>query len=350
MSYFEFKDVSICGIVTALPENRVFLSSHTNLFEKSSCTEFIDRVGVVERRVAHPNQTASDLGFVAAKELLMSKEVATKDISSFLFLSKTPDYRNPPTAMVLHHRLGLDKDCLVYDVNIGNAGFVYALQLGCSFLKTMNGRFSLIIIGDTSSKQVGSESILGLQFGDAASAVLLEKSEGSETIKTLSESFGNLYDCFILKEGGFRLPNFANELGEMRKKEIQYESFITTELPRLMNDFYTKSGRTSEDFDLIALNQETRHLHDLLVDELNLPKEKAPSNLKMFGNCAGSSIPLLLIQYMMGSVEGPVKVLVSSFGEGLVLCAASFSLEPENFFFVTYSDEYFKEGAVDRVI
>jgi 3-oxoacyl-[acyl-carrier-protein] synthase-3 len=151
MSFYQFNNVKISGIASAIPKQ----------------ARSVDL------------QSASDLGYAAAVHLLETLTIDRNQLGFIIFLTKTPDYRSPASAIVLQHRLELPIDCLAYDVNLGSVGFIVGLQLGCSLLNGLNTTKGLVIIGDTNSKQLAEDHPHYADFGDAATAILLEKKEVS---------------------------------------------------------------------------------------------------------------------------------------------------------------------------
>ncbi|HRN95795.1 MAG TPA: hypothetical protein PL084_13815, partial [Chitinophagales bacterium] len=86
---------------------------------------FVKTVGIRYRKVAQKNITASDLCLACAEDLFSKKVVNRSEIKVLIFITQTPDYLIPNTASILQHKLGLQKDCIAFDVNLGCSGFVY---------------------------------------------------------------------------------------------------------------------------------------------------------------------------------------------------------------------------------
>ena len=99
----------------------------------------------VLKSIAVFEQTPADLGFLAAQKIIQANGIDPKDIGALVFLTKTPDYRGPATAMVLQNRLGISKDCIVYDAPTGNGGFENAINLGATLLSAINQNHTLVV-------------------------------------------------------------------------------------------------------------------------------------------------------------------------------------------------------------
>lgn len=139
MAFSEFRDIRIAAIVSAVPETSTSANS-----------------GVPR---ASAEQTASDLGYSAVRNILDHEGIDKEEVGILIFASKTPDYRSPATACVLHGRLGFSVDCVAFDVNLGSNGFTLGLQSVCSLLASSKKKYAILVAGDTTSKQT-SESKL----------------------------------------------------------------------------------------------------------------------------------------------------------------------------------------------
>ncbi len=93
MTYSEFQDVGIRGVVTTVPSKKTLNSEFGSLFTDEICSS----------------------------DLCCDKS----SIDALLFVSQTPDFTLSSKACVLQHRLGLSSDCVSMDVNLGcSRGYV----------------------------------------------------------------------------------------------------------------------------------------------------------------------------------------------------------------------------------
>lgn len=361
MAFFNFNNVLVSGIASAIPKYSIQLSSFKTVFGEDTIRDFSQRTGVYSKHITREEQTTSDLGYVAAKGLIKKKGVALDEIGVLLFISKTPDYRSPATAIVLQHRLNLSKDVIAYDINIGSAGFIYGMEVGCSLIESLPVKKGLIIIGDTISKQISANNPISMLFGDGASAILLEKKINSSPIKISSGALGSEYKSFILKEGGFRMfphekktdllkADITNHTEEISIDYPKFHSLAYSVIPEIILSFLDKSNTSINDFDIIALHQESLDVLENIAEKTGIPKEKIRTNLDKFGNTCGASIPLLLSD-VYGSVENNrIQVLSCGFGEGFSFGVTSFFVEVGDIFPVIETDYSYSEGSVGREI
>ena len=183
MAVFALKNIAIRGVSCAVPNHKVENTEYYDKFGKEAVDNVIKMTGVQSSYRTPEEQTASDLCYVAAKNLIEAKKIRLEEIGALVFVSQTPDYRLPATACVLHKRLGLDKNCMAFDVNLGCSGWVYGLNVVGSLLSTSNIDKAILLFGDTSIKTASPEDRGAVMlFGEAGSATLLVKEE-NQTIR-----------------------------------------------------------------------------------------------------------------------------------------------------------------------
>lgn len=325
MSFSQFNTVTISGIATAVPKNNYVVNQNQNV------------------RRAVDLQTASDLGFEAAKALINKKNIDVNQLGFIVFITKTPDYRSPASAIVLQHRLQLPIDCLAYDVNLGAVGFVAGLQLGSSLLNGLNTSKGLIIIGDTNSKQSDESS-----FGDAATAILLEKNNNAKPIIIQQFSDGNGFDSHIIPQGAFRTtkerPHFEvssnpkeGSSNNLILDKQRIHDFYSNKIPQSITDFLHANTTALSDYDTLALQQSNPETLKEIENKLGV---KLPTNFNDFGDVSGSSVALLL------KSNQAQRVLACSFGEGFSWAIADFYLENDTVLPLLETDHHFTEGFV----
>ena len=88
------------------------------MMSEEEVEKVVNAIGIKEKRVADKGVCASDLCFKAAEKLLEDNQTDKGEVDALIFVSQTPDYRQPATAMSLQSRLGLSKSTLCFDVNL----------------------------------------------------------------------------------------------------------------------------------------------------------------------------------------------------------------------------------------
>ena len=152
--------IQIEGIAAAVPSNTVNVLDTASVDEKVEAERFVKKIGVRSYHKSLLKQTASDLCYVAALELIEKKCIKKEDIGILLFVTQAPDYSIPSTACVLQHRLSLSKDCISFDINLGCSGFSYGLNVITSLMNSSNVKKALLLCGDISTIRYDDEDII----------------------------------------------------------------------------------------------------------------------------------------------------------------------------------------------
>lgn len=360
MPYFEFKNIKISAIASAVPSKVVKSSDFNEKFTEEAVEKFVDMTGVAEHRVSGENQTASDLGFAAAEKIIKEKNIDRDSIGAVIFGAHSTDYRRPATACVLHKRLGLSKECVAFDVSLGCSAFVYCVQAAASMMQCSDIDKALVIVGETLTKMVNPDDKSAVMlFGDGGAAALLEKTYEDENIKGLLRSDGSGYKAIIAPAGGFRNMNAAEEamvwadgnprtLYNTNMNGTDVFAFTISDVPRAIKDFLKKTETTVDDYDCYAMHQANRFIHKQLAKKLKADMDKMPLCLDRYGNTSAPAIPLTLCDaYGECDEDKKMNVLMCGFGVGLSWGVLSANINTADIYPVIESDEYFAEGIIN---
>lgn len=358
-----FENIQIEGIMAAVPKkSENIMEVYGKKFGEKAVASFSRIAGVEERRVALEEQTASDFAFVAARELLEKKSVNREEIGVLIFVTQTPDYKVPATAFVLHKRLGLSKNCVVFDVNLGCSGYVYGMQIICSLLKTTGISYGLLLVGDTSTRDISPEDkSTAMLFGDGGSATLLHVKKDAGVIRTGYRSDGSGFKNIIAPAGANRNRKSSAERkkwgdGNVRSDYELYMdgvnvfSFSISEVPELINDFLEITGQEKESYDAYVFHQANCYILKQITKVCKLSKDKVPVSMDRYGNTSVTSISLTICD-KYGEMDGEqsIHILACGFGVGMSWGIVDFQIRQEDIYPVIETDEYYKEGGVSHV-
>lgn len=360
MPYFEFKNIKITAIASAVPKNIVKSTDFNGRFTPEGVEKFVEMTGVKEHRKTGKNQTASDLGYAAAEKILSEKNIDRDSIGTVIFGAHSTDYRRPATACVLHKRLGLGKECAAFDISLGCSAFVYCVQVAAAMMNCSDIKRALVITGETMTKMVNeNDKSAAMLFGDGGAAALLEKTDNpDDEIKGLLRSDGIGYRAIIAPAGGFRNMNApADEMiwqdGNPRTlyntnmNGTDVFAFTISDVPRAIKDFLKKTETTVDDYDCYAMHQANQFIHKQLAKKLKMDIEKMPLCLDKYGNTSAPAIPLTLCDAYAGSEEKEMNVLMCGFGVGLSWGVLSAKINTADIYHVIETDEYFAEGIIN---
>ncbi len=331
MALINISNVSIKGIAAAVPKSIVLNRDIKNL-KSFDVEKFIQVTGIEERRVADINTTTADLCFVAAKKLAIDCKWNLADIDIIIFVSQTPDYILPATAVVLQDKLGVKKSCIAFDMMLGCSGYVYGLTVIANLLASGNLKKGLLLVGDTSSKLCApSDKSTYPLFGDAGTATFIEYDTSAEDITSILYSDGSGKDTIMVAGGSNRNKFNANSLN-LNKIEDGIErteldlildgmnvfSFGISEAPKVVTELLEAKGITENDVDSFVFHQGNFFMNEQIRRKLKLPKEKVPYSLKHFGNTSSATIPITIVTQLKAQLNKKnLSLILCGFGVGL---------------------------------
>lgn len=349
----QWNDVKIIGIAAAVSNDWKSLEEISNE-DPAVIKKFIKKTGVEGRYNAGVKQTTSDFCYAAAKALLEAKNIDVSEIGVLVFVTQTADYNIPATACVLQDRLGLPKDCIAFDVNLGCSGFTYGVNIAGSLLRNCNASKALLLCGDTSAKEKSQLKKLknshsaSMLFGDSGTATILEQTEGANPIKMLSKTDGSGFKAIIAPYGGWRNPDAPTEQEKgSRMDDIAVFNFAVSDVPDLLKDTMNLSGKTPEDYDCLVLHQANLFIMKQVAKRTGFPMDKTLVSLDKFGNTSSSSVPISMVkEYGECNEDKEIHALMCGFGVGLSWSTVDCYINSKDILPLVHTDEYFEDGYI----
>lgn len=306
MSQISFEGIGIKAISACVPPHIVKTAEQTKYFSEEQLTGFIATTGIEERRVTEDGVTSSDLCKQAAETLFdkLGAEIKEK-ISCLLFVSQTPDFRMPNTACILQDKLGLSNKIFSLDINQACSGFVWGLMTAYSLC---NSGFDniLLLVGDTPSKFLSpNDTSTSLMFGDAGTAILVNKDAAYGKSYFSFNTDGSYRDVVYIPKGGYRDMSSANgfeyekdeEGNEKNKEQIHMDGLevFSTSINVMTKDIKNLlafAEMTVDDIDTVVLHQANRFMNKKISKKLGVDPNKEIVSIHKFGNTSCTSIPL----------------------------------------------------------
>lgn len=361
MAGAEFHNVCIVGMAGAVPKHIVRNTDFENVLGHEAIERIIQVTGVEQMHKALPEQTASDLGYVAARELLTKFEINRAEIGALVLVTGSPDYIYPATSYVLHKRLRMPQECMAFDIGLQCSGFVYGLHTGVSLLQSMRQRYLLLVVADAPKnedvmKRKKPDNSLPVLIGDAGAALLLERVPSASAIRTELYADGEMFKMLIQMGAnrGFGLPKKVTEWSDGKERSV-YDpymdgmgtfSFSTGKVPEAIHKFLVDTETSNDDYDALLLHQANKLIVERIAKKLHWPLDKVPLSIKKYGNTSCASIPVTLIDRFGADSGSPKQILSCGFGAGCSWGVASFEVMPERILPMLETDDYFAEGII----
>ena len=347
--YSELKNLKVIGMAAAV--SNTWDSVRDTTEDEAVINKFIKTTGVEGRYSASPRQCTSDFCYAAAERILKEKNIERDEIGVLVFVTQSSDYILPATACVLQYRLGLSKECLAFDVNLGCSGFTYGMNIIGSLLMNTQAKYGLLLVGDTSAREKSQKlrrkfgHSAELLFGDSGTATLIEKTE-TDPILVSSNTDGSGFKAIINPYEQFRNPDCPKtEVLGTRMDEIEVFNFATSEATAQINDYMKKLGTTSEDYDCLVLHQANLMIMKRIGKKTGFPADKVLCSLNKFANTSSSSIPITLVdKYGDDNEDHMINALCSGFGVGLSWSTIALPINVKDIYPLVHTDEYFVDG------
>lgn len=312
------KGLKICGVSSAVPVNRVasdeiISGAPIMLREQLKKAKVIS--GINSRRIALPNQSASDFCEYAASQLLNALDWKPEDISLVIFISQTPDFQMPATACSLQHRLGIPKSACAFDINLACSGFTHGLWVAGKLLEGNKGGRALLLVGDTLSKIISPTDWSNrMIFGDAGSAVCLEFDEDQpgEITNFIMGTDGSGVDSVVMPSRTSSDPNSGFVM-----KGLDVFLFASRVVPKAIKDICNLTAYSLENVDFIIPHQASGSILRNISDKAGIDSKKIINELAEYGNTTSSSIPLAIVSASDHVDFSHKRLIFVGFGAGL---------------------------------
>ncbi|MBQ6078702.1 MAG: ketoacyl-ACP synthase III [Muribaculaceae bacterium] len=329
MANITFHNVGIRALSACVPHDVVYNKDLGYLIPDEEIEKVIDNIGIVERRIAADDVTASDLCFKAAQQLMHDNDINPESIDVLLFMSQTPDYRIPATSCILQHRLGLPKSTLCFDISLGCSGYIFALSTAFAYASMDGINRVLLLDGETFSKIVNRKDKVDWPlYGDAGTATLIEKGDFGDSSFFLNTDGSGEDDLKI--HAGFRNPITPDSCVEREREDgnirtdlevfmdgMDVFNFAISKVPKSVKEVVNRAGKTIDDIDYLVFHQSNRFMMDFFVKKLKISPEKVPYCISKYGNTSSSSVPLTISSELSDRLDGDKTIVMSGFGAGL---------------------------------
>lgn len=292
------KRIEIFKTGSFVPE-KVLTNYELEKLVETSDTWITERTGIKERRITEANIKASDIAYLA------SKDIVEDGIDLIIVSTSTPDMVFPSVASLLAERLGLS-NVACFDISAACTGALYALECGRFFIMSSQYKKALIVASETTSKVIDwKDRNTCVLFGDGAASCLLKESEENGIIGSYFNTNGSLSSILTLSS------SIKMNGQEVFKYAVLY---MIEAIERLLE----KTGFKIDDISLFIPHQANLRIISLIAKRLKIDEERIFINLHKYGNMVSASTLVALDE---ANKEGRIKsgdlVLLVGIGGGL---------------------------------
>jgi 3-oxoacyl-[acyl-carrier-protein] synthase-3 len=317
----------ILGTGSELPSKVVTNHDLEKMVETSD--EWITvRTGIKERRVLEEGKGNADMAFRAARRALKDAQMQATDLDAIIMGTVTPDYPFPSSACVLEDMLGA-RNVFSFDVGAACSGFLNALSVADSFIRTGQINNALVVGSDALSRLLNwQDRGTCILFGDGAGAVVLGASQnGSGILSTRLRTDGSYVKTLYVPAGGSLKPATPETVQRnehtitMNGKEVF--KIAVRSMEEISRQALIEADVQVSEVALVIPHQANRRIIVALAERLGIPMERVMVNLEKYGNTSAASIPVALDEAKrQGRIKPGDIVLLNAFGAGFAWGAA----------------------------
>ena len=310
----------IAGVGSALPRRSV---SNAELAGQVDTSDewIVERTGIRNRYIADAGETTATLAHDAALRALEHAGIPATEIELIVLATATPDQTFPSSATKVQAMLGIN-DCIAFDVHAVCTGFLYALTVADSMIRSGSATTALVIGSETFSRILDWEDrATCVLFGDGAGALVLKAEEGERGILATRLHADGRHNELLFVDGG---PSTTQTVGKLRMKGREVFRHAVVNLADVLNEVLTDAGLDAKDVDWVVPHQANARILDATARKLGLPPEKIIVTVDRHANTSAASVPLALDTAVRdGRIKRGDLVVLEAMGGGFTWGAAA---------------------------
>jgi 3-oxoacyl-[acyl-carrier-protein] synthase III len=313
---------------------------------ETSSEWIVERTGIHARHFAAPDVAASDLALPACVAALEAAGKSAGDVDLIIVATSTPDMVFPSTAAILQHKLGQFWNekwpvtvvnsapsatksiagCPAFDVQAVCSGFVYALTVADSMIKTGAAKCALVVGAEVFSRILDfKDRTTCVLFGDGAGAVVLEASNEPGILATELHADGKHVGVLCVPGN----VSGGQILGDPTLKMDGQAVFklAVGVLADVARSVLAKAGKTEADIDWLIPHQANIRIMLGTAKKLKMSEDKVIVTVDQHGNTSAASIPLAMdVAVRSGKIKKGDTVMLEGVGGGFTWGAVLLNL------------------------
>lgn len=280
----------------------------------------VERTGISKRHIAGPSETTVSLGIEAARAALAHAGLSASQIDLVVLATSTPDYTFPASATMIQAGLGIQGGA-AFDVQAVCSGFIYALTLADSLIKTGQATHALVVGAETFSRILDWEDrSTCVLFGDGAGAVVLSgEPDGGRGVwgrgihRAQIRSDGRYCESLYVDGGVSK----TQTVGHLRMNGREVFRHAVENISSVMGEVLEKEGISGQDIDWFIPHQANVRILDGVARKVGIDPQKVIVTIDHHANTSAASVPLALCEAVEdGRIQPGHLLLLEAMGGG----------------------------------
>ncbi|MBP7140380.1 MAG: beta-ketoacyl-ACP synthase 3 [Opitutaceae bacterium] len=316
--------VRIAGVGYAVPQNIRPTSEILRAFPDRTEEEMLKLTGIKERRYASGDETATSLAATAVRRALAQAGMSVDQIDGIILATIIPDQPVPAMASALALHLGIPK-ALAFDLNAACSGWLYALEVGRSFIRGGTARNLVVVTAELLSRITNpKDHETAFLFGDGAGAAILTDSPGGHRLHRMALSGDATQFAAIQRRGGgatrpFLAPGGADQADFYLQMNgaLVFKSAVVGFADQIEATL-KRHNLAPEDIAWVVPHQANERILRAVSKRIGIPFEKVVMTISRYGNTSGASVSMALGWAAQEGIFQPGdRIIFCSVGAGL---------------------------------
>ncbi|NML10575.1 ketoacyl-ACP synthase III [Sphingobium sp. AR-3-1] len=283
----------LLGTGSALPVRAV---SNAELAQTVDTSDewIVERTGIRNRYIAGEGETTASLAADAARQAIVAAGLTAQDIDLIILATATPDQTFPAAATKVQAALGID-DCVAFDVAAVCSGFLYAVTVADSMIRSGAANRALVIGAETFSRILDwQDRTTCVLFGDGAGAVVLgaeESADGKRGILAAKLHADGRHNQLLYVDGG---PSTTQTVGKLRMRGQEVFRHAVVNLASVLREVMAIANLSTDEIDWLVPHQANARILDATARKLKLSPDRVVVTVDRHANTSAASVPLAL--------------------------------------------------------
>lgn len=309
----------IRGLGSAQPEQVVTNADIAASGVETSDEWIQDRVGIVQRRFARPDETLVDMAVDAGAKAVADAGLAPPDLDAVLVATCTMPTPIPNAAAQVCDRIGIGA-APAFDVNAACAGFCYGLATAADQVRAGSARHVLVIGAEKLTDWVDpADRSTCIIFADGAGAAVVSAADADEEPgigPVAAGSAGELSDVIYIADRNSYLVQEGQAVFR----------WATTRIAPVALQALQRAGLSPAEVDVLVPHQANLRIVEALAKRLRSAGARddlvVADDIVYSGNTSSASVPLALDHMRAeGRYRSGAVGLLVGFGAGLSFAA-----------------------------
>jgi len=286
--------------------------------------------GIEQRFYWKPDETVADIGTRAARDCLKRADFPPEKVEHIIVMTNVSDTFINGEAPRIQANIGAQATSSTFDLTgVACSGFLIALYTANALIMSGSvGNVLIVCVANPASRAADHRDVSACSFGDLASAVLLEKSDGDSGLlgychKTRGQDCDLLGHGFV-PEGKRTWPEHANQpwakhffYVDHREGVVAARKGAEVYLPESAKIAMQRANKTPDDLRWFVSHQPGTAPMRIWDKAIGFDPAKHPNTIAEIANCSFATIPYTLRKLLdQGKIDNGDELLLLAPGSG----------------------------------